>query len=47
MGKFKKIQTSDKRIEAVLVPYNASASTGWNSISGSKVTIYCNTKKSI
>ena len=37
MGKFKHIQTSDKRIEAVLVPYNASAGTGWNSISGSSL----------
>ena len=37
MGKFKKIQTGDKRIEAVLVPYNASASTGWNTISGTSL----------
>tara|TARA_R110002012_G_scaffold106657_1_gene247932 strand:- start:223 stop:1440 length:1218 start_codon:yes stop_codon:yes gene_type:complete len=37
MGKFKKIQTSEKRIEAVLVPYNASAGTGWNTISGSSL----------
>ena len=37
MGKFKKIQTSDKRIEAVLVPYNASGGTGWNSISGTSL----------
>ena len=37
MGKFKKIQTNEKRIEAVLVPYNASANTGWNTISGSKL----------
>ena len=34
MGKFKNIQASEKRIETVLVPYNASASTGWNTISG-------------
>ena len=37
MGKFKKIQEGEKRIEAVLVPYNASASTGWNHISGSSL----------
>ena len=34
MGKFKQIQTNEKRIEAVLVPYNASAGTGWNTASG-------------
>ena len=37
MGKFKNIQASEKRIETVLVPYNASASTGWNTISGTSL----------
>jgi len=37
MGKFKNIKASEKRIETVLVPYNASAGTGWNTISGTSL----------
>mgnify|MGYP003640412185 CR=1 FL=1 len=36
MGKLKKIQTNQKTIEAVIVPF--SAGTGWNTISGTNLT---------